>query len=65
MAFADLIEIEIENWSTSEIFAAWANWTAEDGSVVCLTLNCYSLNGTKVEVGDKIQTALCELDNER
>ena len=43
---------------------SWANWTAEDGSVVCLTLNCYSLNGTKVEVGDKIQAALYELKND-
>ena len=43
---------------------SWAGWLAADDTIKCLTLNCFSLNGTKVSVGDNVFRELSNLTSE-
>ena len=56
--------MDVERGNRLLIMKSWADWTAPDDSVVCLTLNCFALNGTKVEIGDKIEEAFRNMSSD-
>ena len=53
--------MDVERGNRLVKLKSWANWLAPDDSFKCLTLHCFSLNGTKTKIGDDVATELMSL----
>ena len=53
--------MDIERGNRLVKMKSWADWLAPNNERVCLTLNCYSLNGTDIKIGDDVLALLNNL----